>query len=771
MEDRSPTGLDSIDEQRLALVTNSVPVLLAYISDGARYVWCNEGYRRWFGRSPESIRGRHMREMLGEAAWVELQPHVERALAGEEVVFERRIVKGEGQERDVRVAYIPDRGSGGRVRGFVALVTDVSEMRGAERALRASERMLAESQAAAHVGSWEATLGENPATCSLRWSDETYRIFGFEPGSVEIDYGRFLGSIHPDDREVVTATADAGIEQGGRFEKEYRIVRPDGAVRVIHAWTNVERDATGRVSRLLGTSQDITERRLAEREIRQTREQLQLVVDATPALIARYDRDCRLVWANRSYAARFGLKPEDLVGKHLRELVGEEAIASIEPGIARVLAGETLEQEAEVSYPTMGRRSMHFVAAPTFDVRGAPDGCVAVITDNTHRRALERERESALQELKEADRQKDEFLAMLSHELRNPLAPILTAVEVLRLSDPNDGETAATFRDVIERQVAHMKRLLDDLLDVSRVSRGKIELRRELLELAPLLQRAVEVSRPHMAEKDQRLSVTSPSAPVLVDADPVRLVQVFGNLLNNAAKYSERGGSIEVELAVEDREAVVRVRDHGVGMSPELLERAFDLFVQDTRAFDRAQGGMGIGLTMVRSLVNMHGGQVHAFSDGPGRGCEMVVRLPRASEAVPPPGPAPPRRAPVTAARPLRILVVDDNVDAANTLGQLLEVLGHQVALAHDGPGALTTAAAAPPEMVFVDIGLPGMDGYALATALRAAGLDRVSLVAVTGYGRDQDIRRSSEHGFEHHLVKPVDLAALHRIALLRGRA
>jgi PAS domain S-box-containing protein len=667
--------------------------------------------------------------------------------------------------RDVRAVYVPDRDPSGRVRGFVVLVTDVGEMRSAERALQDSQRMLAQSQVAAHVGSWEATYREDGTVRALRWSDENYRIFGHEPGSVAIDRDFFLASIHPDDRAPLLASAAAGIARGDRFEQEFRILRPDGSLRLIHSWITVERNAAGRPFRILGTCQDITERKLAQSEIRQTRENLQLIMDATPAIIARYDRVGQIVWANRSYAARFGREPEQLEGKHLRDVIGEEAFAAVAPDMARVLGGETVEMETEIPYPGLGVRTMHVRAAPTFDAKGTPDGCVAVLTDNTPRRALERERERALQDLKDADRRKDEFLAMLSHELRNPMAPILTAVEVLRLADPNDTETLANFRGVIERQVVHMKRLLDDLLDVSRVSQGKIELRREVVDLTPILQRAAEVSRPLMAEKSQRLSVTSVSTAVLVDADATRLVQVFGNLLNNAAKYSEPGGSIEIDLAVEGAEAVVRVRDHGIGMSIDLLENAFDLFVQDTRSLDRSQGGMGIGLTMVRSLVRMHGGSVRAFSDGPGRGCEVVVRLPRA------PGDAPPaRRSPtggnriVRAARPLRILVVDDNLDAARTLGRLLGLLGHDVALAHDGPSALATSRRVPPELVFIDIGLPGMDGYGLAAALRAAGLDRAALVAVTGYGRDEDLRLSGERGFDHHLVKPVDMAALQRV-------
>jgi CheY-like chemotaxis protein len=244
---------------------------------------------------------------------------------------------------------------------------------------------------------------------------------------------------------------------------------------------------------------------------------------------------------------------------------------------------------------------------------------------------------------------------------------------------------------------------------------------------------------------------------------------VFGNLLANAAKFSEPGGAIEVETAIEDREAVVRVRDRGIGMTPDLLKRAFDLFAQDTRSLDRAQGGIGVGLTMVRSLVELHGGSVRAFSEGPGQGCELVVRLPRASvngdrtSA----GGDPPRPALARASRPLRALVVDDNVDAATTLAHLLRLLGHDVAIAHDGPSALTRATSERPDLVFIDIGLPHMDGYALATALRAAGLDRTALIAVTGYGRIEDMRRSRERGFAHHIVKPVGLAELQLITAL----
>jgi two-component system CheB/CheR fusion protein len=410
------------------------------------------------------------------------------------------------------------------------------------------------------------------------------------------------------------------------------------------------------------------------------------------------------------------------------------------------------------------------IAAPTLDAAGLPDGCVSVLTDLTNRRLLERERERALAELQEADRRKDEFLAMLAHELRNPLAPILNGVEILENLGPGHEQVVGKYHTIIARQARHMKRLLDDLLDVSRVSQGKVELHKERVDLNALVLQAVEATHPAVAEKRHALSLTLAPKPLVLEADPTRIVQVLANLISNAAKYTDAGGHVAVTCTAEDGEAVVSVRDDGVGMTPELLTRAFDLFVQETRSLDRAQGGLGIGLTLVRTLVKMHGGSVRAFSEGRGRGSELVVRLPlapRAAAAAAVPAP----RAGDRAGVPLRVLVVDDNDDAAAAVGQLMEILGHEVALAHDGSAALAAANAAPPDLILLDIGLPGMEGYEVAARLRAAGHTRAALVALTGYGREDDVRRSRDAGFDHHLVKPVDLAQLERvIADLRGR-
>jgi signal transduction histidine kinase len=368
-------------------------------------------------------------------------------------------------------------------------------------------------------------------------------------------------------------------------------------------------------------------------------------------------------------------------------------------------------------------------------------------------------REQARQ-LAEVDRRKDEFLAMLAHELRNPLAPMLHAVEIMR-ARPNRS-VGQRVREVMVRQVRHMARLVDDLLDVSRITRGKTELRTEQAVLQTIVERAVETARPLIESREQALSLSLPPEPLWLEADPTRLEQVLVNLLNNAAKYTEPGGRIRVEVERDAGKAVVRVRDTGVGIAPELLPRVFDLFTQAEQSLDRAQGGLGIGLALVKRLVTMHGGTVEASSIGPGHGSEFVVHLPLLET---PPQEVLPQEGESDRGRRLRLLVVDDNVDAAQTLGDLLALWEHQVRIAYDGQTALEVALQVPPEVVLLDIGLPGMDGYEVARRLRReASLQHTLLVALTGYGQEADRRRSQEAGFAHHLVKPVDPEEMRRL-------
>jgi signal transduction histidine kinase len=387
------------------------------------------------------------------------------------------------------------------------------------------------------------------------------------------------------------------------------------------------------------------------------------------------------------------------------------------------------------------------------------------LLEERRRWEMERLREEAANEkriateLGVAARRKDEFLAMLGHELRNPLAPILNALEAMRQA-PNEPATVAAMHDIVVRQVHHISRLVDDLLDVARIERGKIQLRKQELELSTIIARAVDGTRAVIDARGHQLEVALPEAPLWVDADATRLEQVLANLLNNAAKYTKPGGRIWLSAALEGDQAVVRVRDTGVGISTEMLPHVFDLFAQADRSLDRSEGGLGIGLTLVRRLMELHGGAITAHSEGLGRGSEFVARLPAVWK------PHPPRAAPTpnsaATRRTTRVLIVDDNRDAADSLATLLKMEGHEVCQVYDGPSALEAARQQRPAIIFLDLGLPGMDGYEVARQLRKQhDMKKSLLIALTGYGQEEDRRRCHDAGFDLHMVKPVELVTL----------
>jgi signal transduction histidine kinase/ActR/RegA family two-component response regulator len=370
------------------------------------------------------------------------------------------------------------------------------------------------------------------------------------------------------------------------------------------------------------------------------------------------------------------------------------------------------------------------------------------------------EQEHARAELAEVARRKDEFLAMLAHELRNPLAPIRNALHLLGSDQSLDAASRAQVRAMMERQVNHMVRLVDDLVDMSRISRGTIELRRAPTPLAAVIRNAVDASAPLVTAGRHALTVDVDES-LVVDADPVRIAQVFGNLLNNAAKYGEPGGHIQLVARRDEAEAVVSIVDDGIGIEPTMLPHVFELFTQERRAQHRAQDGLGIGLTLVRTLVEMHGGRVDASSAGRGCGAEFVVRLPLAAQSIDARGAADALQAAEPSDPNLRILIVDDNQDAANSLGMVLDMLNIDNRISYSGEEAITLVDAYAPDAVLLDIGMPGMDGYEVARKIRQAGNDDVLLVAVTGWSQVEDRQKSCAAGFDHHLSKPVDLDGL----------
>jgi signal transduction histidine kinase len=369
-----------------------------------------------------------------------------------------------------------------------------------------------------------------------------------------------------------------------------------------------------------------------------------------------------------------------------------------------------------------------------------------------------------LQRLRDEAQRKNEFLAMLAHELRNPLAPIRNAVQWLRLKCPTDQETRWA-QDLIERQVQHLTRLVDDLLDISRITRGIIQLRKEPVDIDTIVARAVELAQPLIDARKHDFTASLLSEPALLEADPARLSQALANVLNNAAKYTDEGGRIWLTFERQNNDLVISVRDTGAGIPLELLPRIFDLFVQEDQSLERTHGGLGIGLTLVRNLIELHGGTIQAYSNGPGQGSEFVMRLPVLIKEPLPKRALPREPKPKTVAPPRKILVVDDNADSAESLALLLRHAGHEVHTAYDGLAALKAAKARPPEVVLLDIALPRVNGLEVARRMRGElGLTNALLVAMTGYGQMEDQLRSREAGFNAHLVKPVDLNALNEL-------
>ena len=389
---------------------------------------------------------------------------------------------------------------------------------------------------------------------------------------------------------------------------------------------------------------------------------------------------------------------------------------------------------------------------------------VALAEELASRAAVALDNARLYREIQEGDRRKDEFLAMLGHELRNPLAAIANALEYVQIS----GDDPASFRragDILARQVQMMARLVDDLLDVSRITRGKIELRKEVVELQAAVTRAVATVEPLISARQHELTVSMPDRPIRLLADPARLEQILANLLNNAAKYTDPGGRIRLDVQDDQQTTEIHVRDTGVGIPEQLLPRVFDLFMQGDRSLDRSQGGLGIGLTLVRSLLELHGGHVEVFSEGAGRGTDFIVRLPVLASDTCQAGAKPESHQCARKSDARRILLIDDNVDLTTTMSALLRLGGHEVSVCCDGPSGIDVATELQPEVILVDIGLPGMNGYEVASRLRQMSMfDRTMLVAVTGYGQADDRRRAREAGFDHHLVKPVFFEALQQL-------
>jgi PAS domain S-box-containing protein len=483
-----------------------------------------------------------------------------------------------------------------------------------------------------------------------------------------------------------------------------------------------------------------------------------IVSSSDDAIISKTLDGTILTW-NAGAERVFGYTAAEAIGKPVTMLIPPERQDEEPKLLERLRRGERVEHYETVRVGKDGRQiDISLSVSPMRNPDGKLIAASKVARDIT-------ERKKAEAALREADRHKDEFLATLAHELRNPLAPIRNSLHLLRMAAPSDA-TAQRVCEMMERQVNHLVRLVDDLMEVSRITRGVIDLRCEETDLATVLRSAVETSKPLIEAARHRLAIAIPSEPIPLRGDAVRLSQVFANLLNNAAKYTDGPGQISLSARREEQEILVSVRDSGIGIPAPMLPVVFDMFVQADRSTNRAQGGLGIGLTLAKRLVEMHGGTMSAHSAGPGQGSEFVVRLPIA------PVDAPRAMHPASDEKPKampqrRVLVVDDNKDAAASMGMLLKYLGTEVQIAHDGETALALIERDHPDVVLLDIGMPGMDGFEVARRVRQrVDFNNIMLIALTGWGQAEDRDRTRGAGFDHHLVKPADIAALQSLLI-----
>lgn len=625
----------------------------------------------------------------------------------------------------------------------------------AEAALRASEESRRLALDAAELGTFNIDPTSNTLT-----TDERFRII-FAGSTAAMDYEQAFAAIHPDDQERIRGAVAAAtrLEDPAAYAQEYRVVHPDKSVHWVLAKGRANFAGQGLQRRIVsfdGTVSDITAQKESEMRMRESEERFRLMADAAPVMIWMSGRDKLFNWYNQPWLDFTGRTMAEEVGGGATEVIHPDDLVRTQPIYTAAFDARTpFSMEYRLRRHDGEFRWMICNGVPRCRADGEFEGYIGSCFDVT-------DYKNAQAALLDADRRKDEFLATLAHELRNPLAPIHNGLQILQAEGVSG--TVEQARAMMERQLTQLIRLVDDLLDVSRVTSGKLALRKERVELRAIIDAAIETSRPVIDQAGHELAVVVPDEPILVDADATRLAQVVANLLNNSAKYTRRGGHIRLAVRMEKGMAVVGVADDGIGIPPHMVGKVFEMFTQVDRALEKTTGGLGIGLSLVKGLVEMHGGTIEARSEGEGRGSEFIMRLPvavavtqKAEPAVVAPQAGSSRRR--------RILVADDNVDSARSLGRLLELNGNDVRTAHDGLQAVKAAEAFQPEVILLDIGMPELNGHEVCRRIRELPWGRnATLVAMTGWGQEEDKRQSHEAGFDLHLVKPVDFVAIKKL-------
>ena len=745
----------------LRVTLNSIGDAVISTDMQGRITYLNAVAESLTGWSNADARGRPLGEVfniINEDTREKVENPAERALREGVVVGLANhtiLIRKNGEECPVDDSAAPIRNELGQVSGCVLIFRDVSEKRRLD--VENAKRLAAARLLAAIVRSSEDPIISKALDGTIQtWNSAAERLFGY---SADEAIGQNISMLIPPDRLSEEVDILENLKAGRRtehFETERR--RNDGHLIPVSLTISPIFDDEGRVSGASKIVRDITARKVGDDE----REKFVTLIENSRDFIGLCDLDGIPFFVNQAGLEMVGL---DDVDAARRASVADFFFPEDQNMIKNEFFPKVRDAghgEVEIrfrNFKTGEPRWMAYKVVVMKDAAGQPVGFATVSQDMTERRRMEDDLRKLAQDLSEADRRKNEFLAMLAHELRNPLAPISNAVSLLR-TNPDPSMTFAAS-EMLERQVGQMTRLVDDLLDMSRITQGKIELREELAELAPIVNQAVEAVRPLYSSMNRELTVSLPVAPIYVNSDPARLAQVIGNLLNNACKFTDTGGKVAVSLEATDGDAIVRVKDNGIGIGAEDIPHLFELFAQVDTSLERSQGGLGIGLTLAKKLVEMSGGSIEAHSEGLGMGSEFVIRLPLATAAEQAVSAASSSHA-VTSEGAYRVLIVDDNIDGAASMAMLIRLRGHEAFLAHDGLEAIEAAENVNPHAILLDIGLPSLNGYEVCRRIRQTPFGKdVVLIAVTGWGQQEDRNRSQEAGFDTHIVKPVDHEAL----------
>ncbi len=791
-------------EEELRSITDTVPALMAFIDLDQRYRFNNDAYRKWFDEPPQDIYGKHVREVIGEKSYADIRPHLERALRGEQTAYETEVILSNGEKKILSGVYTPRFNKTGKIEGVVSIVSDITSHKEAELKVHESEQRFHTMADTAPVMIWTARPDQQRDYFNKSW----LRFTG-KPLEQEIGWG-WVEGIHSEDRERVLKIYSDSFQQRKPFRMEYRLQRHDAQYHWMISQGVPRFTVDGKFIGYIGSVIDIQDRKEFE-------EKISFLAEASSVLFASLDYEATLQnladlmiplfadWCTVTLFESGKMTTTAVAHKDPDKITWAKEIEKRYPpdpysphGLANIMRTGRSELYTNISdhllrqasrdeehYRLIKELGLTSVMLVPLKTQGKVLGAITFIRSESQQQytpqdlvfAEELARNAAIavenaqlyQKMRESDSAKTQFLSMLAHELRNPMAPILSSLDLLQFQSQENTELHDTVR-VMLRQVKQMSRLLDDLLDVSRIIHGKIHLTKKEVDLNTVIAYAIETTRPIKEEYQHTLSVSLPSRPIQINADPDRLEQIIINLLNNAYKYTEPKGTVWLTVTEQNKEAVIRVKDTGIGIAHHMLPRIFDLFSQVDHTLSRSRGGMGIGLTLVKNLTEMHGGTIAVESAGLGKGTEFIVRLPIIPLTPQPQGnfgfySASDHTPPAVHRTTHRILVIDDNHDAADALGRLLQRLGHEVKIAYDGPSGIEVARAYLPGVILLDIGLPEMNGYEVARRLRQeSALGHTMLVAVSGYGQEEDKLRSQEAGFDYHFTKPIGIDVLNEI-------